>query len=46
MCIRDRAGDIRTVLNSLLHLETESEVTPRGVSPHVWVDGLSITGEA
>ena len=40
------AGDIRTVLNSLLHLETESEVTPRGVSPHVWVDGLSITGEA
>ena len=40
------AGDIRTVLNSLLHLEAESEVTPRGVSPHVWVDGLSITGEA
>jgi PmbA protein len=40
------AGDICTVLNSLLHLETESEVTPRGVSPHVWVDGLSITGEA
>ena len=40
------AGDIRTLLNSLLHLEAESEVTPRGVSPHVWVDGLSITGEA
>ena len=40
------AGDIRTVLNSLLHLEAESQVTPRGVSPHVWVDGLSITGEA
>jgi len=40
------AGDIRTVLNSLLHLEAESVVTPRGVSPHVWVDGLSITGEA
>ena len=40
------AGDIRTVLKSLLHLEAESQVTPRGVSPHVWVDGLSITGEA
>jgi len=40
------AGDIRTVLNSLLHLEAEAVVTPRGVSPHVWVDGLSITGEA
>ena len=40
------AGDIRTMLNSLLHLEGEAHVTPRGVSPHVWVDGLSITGEA
>ena len=40
------AGDIRTLLNSILHLEQHSEVTTRGVSPHVWVDGLSITGEA
>ena len=40
------AGDIRTVLNSILHLETSCEITHRGVSPHVWVEGLSITGEA
>jgi PmbA protein len=40
------AGDIRSVLNGITHLEADSEVTHRGVSPHVWVDGLSITGEA
>ncbi|MAR06659.1 MAG: peptidase C69 [Cyanobium sp. NAT70] len=40
------AGDIRELLKSILHLEPNAEVTPRGVSPHVWVDGLSITGEA
>merc|ERR1711934_238581 len=40
------AGDIRTVLNSILHLETNCEITHRGVSPLVPVDGLSITGEA
>ena len=40
------AGDIRTVLNSILHLESNCEVTHRGISPHVWVEGLSITGEA
>ncbi|MAV11072.1 MAG: peptidase C69 [Synechococcus sp. MED850] len=40
------AGDIRTVLNSILHLESEQVVTPRGVCPHVWVKDLSITGEA
>ena len=40
------AGDIRTMLQSILHLEPTAEVTHRGVSPHVWVDGLSITGEA
>jgi PmbA protein len=40
------AGDIRSVLNGIAHLEAEVEVTHRGVCPHVWVDGLSITGEA
>ena len=40
------AGDIRTLLNSIVHLEVDSDVTHRGVCPHVWVDGLSITGEA
>ena len=40
------AGDIRTLLNSIVHLESEEKITPRGVSPHAWVEGLSITGEA
>ena len=40
------AGDIRSVLKGLVHLEPEEVITPRGVSPHVWVDDLSITGEA
>ena len=40
------AGDIRSLMNSIVHLEQNLEVTTRGVSPHVWVDGLSITGEA
>ena len=40
------AGDIRSLLNSVLCLEPQQQVTHRGVAPHVWVDGLSITGEA
>jgi PmbA protein len=40
------AGDIRTVLNSILALEGEPLITPGGMCPHVWVEGLSITGEA
>ena len=35
------AGDIRSLLNSILCLEPEQQVTHRGVAPHVWVDGLS-----
>ena len=40
------AGDIRSLMNSIVHLEQDLEITTRGVAPHVWVDGLSITGEA
>ena len=40
------AGDIRSLLKSIVHLEEQLEVTHRGVAPHVWVDGLSITGES
>ena len=39
-------ADIRQLLNNIIHLESDSEVTTRGVCPHVWVDALSITGEA
>jgi len=40
------AGDIRTLLKGLVGFEGDAKVTPDGVSPSVWVDGLSITGEA
>lgn len=40
------AGDIRQVLQGILGFEGEAKVTPDGLCPHVWVDGLSITGEA
>ncbi|MGK7945459.1 MAG: TldD/PmbA family protein [Microcystaceae cyanobacterium] len=39
------AGDIREVLNSIIYLEKEAEVTPGGICPHVWIDNLSVTGE-
>lgn len=39
------AGDIRALLKAIVHLE-EPVVTHQGVSPHVWVEGLAITGDA
>ncbi|MFP4222427.1 MAG: TldD/PmbA family protein [Phormidium sp.] len=39
------AGDIREVLKSIIYVEPEAEVTPGGVCPRIWVDGLSVTGE-
>jgi PmbA protein len=40
------AGDILTLLKSIVYLEPEAVITPSGVCPYVWVEGLSITGEA
>ena len=40
------AGDITNLLNTIVEIEDESLVTHSGISPHDWVDGLSITGEA
>ena len=40
------AGDIRRVLSSLIGFEGAAKVTPGGVCPFVWVEELSITGEA
>ena len=40
------AGDIRTVLNAIVGFEGEAKITPDGLCPLVWVEGLSITGEA
>ncbi|PAX60338.1 TldD/PmbA family protein [Brunnivagina elsteri] len=39
------AGDFLTVLKSIIFVEKEPELTPAGVCPRVWVEGLSITGE-
>jgi PmbA protein len=39
------AGDIREVLKSIIYIEKDAKVTPSGVCPRVWVEGLSITGE-
>jgi len=40
------AGDIRQVLQAIVGFEGDAQITPDGLCPHVWVDGLSITGEA
>jgi len=40
------AGDIREVLRGIVGFEGEPEITPDGVCPWVWVEGLSITGDA
>jgi len=40
------AGDIRTVLQSLLGFEGEAKITPSGLCPWVWVEELAVTGEA
>jgi PmbA protein len=39
------AGDILDLFKSIIYVEKEAELTPGGVSPRVWVDALSITGE-
>ncbi len=40
------AGDILKVLLSIVKIEDEQIVTHQGISPHVWVENMSITGEA
>lgn len=40
------AGDIRSVLMSLVGFEGPAKVTPSGQCPWVWVEGLTITGDA
>ena len=39
------AGDFREVLKSILYVEPEAHLTPSGVCPYIWVEGLSVTGE-
>ena len=35
----------KDVLNQIINIENNQVVTHIGISPHIWVDGLSITGE-
>jgi PmbA protein len=39
------AGDFLELLKSIIFVEKEVELTPGGVCPKIWVDGLSITGD-
>ncbi len=39
------AGDFLELLKSIVYVEKEAELTPGGVCPKIWVEGLSITGE-
>ncbi|MEB3255566.1 MAG: TldD/PmbA family protein, partial [Synechococcaceae cyanobacterium] len=40
------AGDIREVLKGIVGFEGQAKITPDGLCPWVWVEGLSVTGEA
>ena len=40
------AGDILNVLKNIVKIENEQIVTHQGISPYIWVDNMSITGEA
>lgn len=39
------AGDFRDLLKAIVQVDTQAKLTPSGVCPQVWVEGLSITGE-
>jgi PmbA protein len=39
------AGDFLELLQSIIFVEPEAELTPAGVCPKIWVDNLSITGD-
>ena len=39
------AGDIKYLLKNIINIEIKEEVTTSGISPHVWINELSITGD-
>lgn len=39
------AGDFRDVLKAIIQVDGQEKLTPSGICPQVWVEGLSITGE-
>ncbi len=40
------AGDFKTLLKEITNIEKKQYLTTSGISPHVWVNELSITGDA
>ena len=40
------AGDILKVLKSIVKIEDKQFITHQGISPYIWVENISITGEA
>jgi len=39
------AGDFLELLKAIIYVEPNAHLTPGGVCPYLWVEGLSITGE-
>ena len=40
------AGDIKYLLKNIVNIESSQEVTTSGISPHISIAELSITGDA
>jgi len=39
------AGDFKTLLKNIVNIETDQITTTSGISPHIWIKELSITGD-
>ena len=39
------AGDIKYLLKNIINIENRQKLTTNGISPHVWINELSITGD-
>ncbi len=39
------AGDFKTLLKNIINIESNQITTTNGISPHVWIKELSITGD-
>ena len=39
------AGDIKYLLRNIINIEKKEELTTSGISPHVWINHLSVTGD-
>ena len=39
------AGDFKTLLKNIINIESDQITTTSGISPHIWIKELSITGD-